>query len=196
MKTTWLVLLLVVLVGLSIWVNLANRPERRKAPPAMTAEQILAVPESQVFSLVTHDLRWRLAELDPSDFGKWRTLPAAARHVFALAWVERDDGPGTPPVFTGFASIVGNSAANVPTLAEISEAYTAIGASAPAAVVSQAEQIATASGLARGDAPGNDPFPTLNQQLLSASSKAGVIRLLRTYIRDNAEVIATATFGS
>lgn len=190
MKRHWPIPVLILLAGLAIWIHLANAPERRHAPPSMTSEQILACPETQVVSLVTTDLRWKLAELDAAEFGRWRTLPAPARHILALAWVERDDAPGTPPIFQGFASLLANTVANMATLAEIAEAYDAIGAPAAAAVVTQAAQLAATTD--KPAAAHADPFAALNRQLLSQSSKAGVIRLLRAYVRSNAEVIAAA----
>lgn len=197
MTHRWPIPVLVLLIGVSVVLNWANQPERRTAPPAMTAAQILATPESQVFSLVTQDLRWKLAACDASLAAHWRTMPAPACHVLALAAVERDEGPDRPAVFEGFAFIINNPYPTAPNLSDIAEAYTAIGATAPVAVVDKASRLAAASAARASDAhPGQpsvaDPFGELNRQLLEASAKAGTNALIRIYIRAHADEIASA----
>lgn len=191
-RMKWLFVMLTVLVAGSIWLNWPHS-QLPVAPPAMNAEQILAATDTQVVSLVITDLRWKLAEIPPEKRTGWRSWPAPARHVLALSWTERDDDPNTPPTFDGFAALLANPAPNMPTMAELAEAYTAIGAPKAAAVVEEADKVAKDADITPGQ-PIENPaiFAAADRKLRAQSAACKAPLLLRAYVRAHAEDIADA----
>ncbi len=182
-KRTLLILLPVLVVG-SVWLNWPSSsvPD---APPFQDAEQICAADDSQLIPLVINDLRWKLAVVPAEQRNLWRSWPEPARHAYALAWLENDNGPGAPSAFEGFGAIVGATGEHLPTLAEMSEAYAAIGAQPCAAIVAEAAKIDRSGG------PG--AFTTCDNRLRKQMAVSKTRELYRAYLRTHAEDIAAAT---
>ena len=169
-------------VALVLWLGRGSGIE---IPPPLTPDQVRAAPAERVVPLVTADLRLAIT------VGRaWRSLPPPARHVYAISWVQSDPGAGgNPPTggFSGFRSFMARSGPQVPTPAEIAEAYAAIGAPAVAPVMNDAQRIAVESGQ---DPQGPDPFTRANREFLDACDRAGTKVLLRTYVQTHADEIA------
>jgi hypothetical protein len=177
-----LILLPVLVVG-SVWLNWPNSnvPD---APPFQDAGQIRAADDGRLIPLVINDLRWKLAVVPAERRDRWRSWPEPARHAYALAWLENDNGPGAPSAFEGFGAIVGATGEHLPTLAEMSEAYAAIGAQPCAAIVAEAAKIDASS----GPAAFTDCDNRLRRQMAVCKTRA----LYRDYLRSHAEDVAAA----
>lgn len=175
-----------ILAALAVWW-LAREPPL-PLPDALTQAQIEALPEARLIGEVTTDLRIRLQAAGVTS-GRWRSWPEPARHVLAWSWVEGDNGPQSQPVFQGFAALLANRGNNLPTYGDIAAAYTALGASAPAALQREAEGVA--AGL---DAPpeGADPFAALNRRFVQALGRPGTLTAMRAYIRAHTAELAAA----
>lgn len=176
-----LLILLPALIACSIWLNWPSQhlPE---APPAMDAAQIRATPVNQVIALVTNDLRWKLAVVPAQRRDRWRAWPEPARHVYALAWLENDNGPGASSAFEGFHAIVTATGEHLPTLDDMSAAYTAIGAEPCAAIVADVAKI--------DQGGGPSAFTILDNRLRQQMTACRTRVLYRDYIRSHAEDIA------
>lgn len=192
MKRRWTISAIVVLTLASVWLNWPHN-DLPTAPQAMTADEIRATQDTQVITLATTDLRWKLAEVSPDKRTRWRAWPKAAQHVFVLAWTESDNGPGAPSVFDGFAALLARSGPNIPTLPEIAEAYTAIGAPTIAAIVDEAHATANMAGIIPGN-PIERPadFAAFDSKFHHESTTCKAVVLLRAYIREHADDIAAA----
>lgn len=181
-KRALLILLPVLVVG-SVWLNWpsSSLPD---APPFLDAEQIRAADDSQLIPLVINDLRWKLAVVPAERRERWRSWPEPARHTYALAWLENDNGPGAPSAFEGFGAIVGATGEHLPTLAEMSEAYAAIGAQPCAAIVNEAASVDQ----------GGDPhaYADCDNRLRKQMAVCRTRTLFRDYLRSHAEDIAAA----
>lgn len=197
MKSWWLVPVLVVAVALAVWVHAAGADPSRQPPPRLTSTGIAALSDAEIIGRVTADLRWRLVNLPPAQMTRWRSFPAPARHLLALApVVDASDLP--PPVFEGFAALVESSLPTAPTLAEIAEAFTAIGAAAEAEAVAAAGLVARPSGIqAAGRAgPGSggaDGYAAHDRRLRALLATGGAGKRLRAYLRQHADEIASAS---
>lgn len=181
-----LLLAATVLAALAVWWLSCEPPLR--LPDALTQAQIEALSEAQLVQAVTTDLRTRLQAAGATS-GRWRSWPEPARHVLAWSWVEGDNGPGASPVFIGFSALLANHDRQLPTYGDIAGAYTALGASAPAAVLREAAGVA--AGLA-APPEGADPFAALNRRFVQALGRAGTLAPMRAYIRAHTAELAAA----
>jgi hypothetical protein len=170
-------LLAAILAALVVWW--LGRTPAPALPDALTRAEIAALPEAQLIGVVTTDLRTRLQAAGVTS-GRWRSWPEPARHVLAWSWVESDNGPQSQPVFQGFAVLLANRGNNLPTYGDIAAAYTALGASAPAAVLREAAGVA--AGLA-ATPEGADPFAALDRRFVQALGRPGTLAPMRAYIR-------------
>lgn len=179
-------LLVAMVVAVSVWW--LSRETSPPLPDALTQAEIEALSEAQLIGVVTTDLRTRLQAAGVTS-GRWRSWPEPARHVLAWSWVESDNGPQSQPVFEGFAVLLANRGNNLPTYGDIAAAYTALGASAPAALLREAEGVA--AGLA-SPPEGPDPFAALNRRFVQALGRPGTLVPMRAYIRAHTAELAAA----
>ncbi|MCK6486730.1 MAG: hypothetical protein L6R48_00065 [Planctomycetes bacterium] len=174
-----------VMAALAVWW--LSREPSLPLPDALTGAQIEALPEAQLVQAVTTDLRTRLQAAGATS-GRWRSWPEPARHVLAWSWVEGDNGPGASPVFIGFSALLANRDRQLPTYGDIAAAYTALGASTPAAVLREAEGVA--AGLS-APPEGTDPFAALNRRFVQTLGRPGTLAPMRAYIRTHtADLVA------
>jgi hypothetical protein len=167
------------LIALAIVVALAvvcwwPRTDRLDPPPALTAEEIMAMPDAQMAHRVSAHLRHRLAAAE-GGLVRWRDLAEPARHVVALSWIEEGCGSGC----AGLAQLRAIRAPNVPGLDDLGPAYRAIGAGGVAAFL--AECAAGGEGMAQADA-----------RFRKLRSNADTRALLIRFIRGHAAEIAAA----
>lgn len=179
-------LLAVVLAALAVWW--LGRTPAPALPDALTQAEIEALAEAPLIAVVTTDLRTRLQAAGVTS-GRWRSWPEPARHVLAWSWVESDNGPNSQPVFQGFAPLLANRGNNLPTYGDIAAAYTALGASAPAALLREAEGVA--AGL-ESPPEGADPFAALNRRFVQTLGRPGTLAPMRAYIRAHTAEMAAA----
>lgn len=196
MKSWWLFPVFAIVLAGAVWVHGMAADPQRQAPPRLTAAEIAALPDGEVFGRVTTDLRWLLVNLPPAQMERWRTLPPPARHVLALApVVNASELP--PPAFEGFAAIVDSPLPTAPSLVEITEAFTAIGATAEAEVVTAAGQVARGAigetGRAGPASARTDGYASLNQRLRALLASGQAAKRLHAYIRQHADELAAAT---
>lgn len=180
-------LVLSALVVLLVVLHWPRRGPAFEVPPALDAAAIAALPDNQLLVAVATDLRYAVAAHGGP--ATWRTLPASARHVLALSWVDKDLPPGCPsPSQPGFAAIAGANQPDAPAFTDVAEAYDAIGAPAVAAVVRDAEKIAATqpAGASGG------PYGLVDQRFREQTRKEATLAKLRAYIRSNAGELAAA----
>ena len=193
-RAFWLVVLLVVLSAATAVLNWPRHGPGFAVPPAMDAAAITALSDDQLISRVVTDLRFAAAA--NGDPGRWRALPEPARHVLAIAWVDRDLPPGCPgSLFDGFAALVASTAANTPAFADITAAYEAIGAPATATTVRDAEKIANSLPGAgeQGNRSTDRPFQGADRRFREQAQKDCTLVLLRSYIRTHVNDLAATT---
>lgn len=179
-----LLLVAALVIGGACW--LAQRGGAPEVPQALAPEAISALPERELIYRVTTDLRLALAAR--GERPDWLALPAAARTVLALSWVDRETVPGSPrPRFPGFAVLVADADQAAPSFSDVAEAYDAIGAPQCAGLVRSAGE--TASALTPGAAA---PFAQVDRRFAAQIEKDRTHALLRTYIRANALELAGA----
>lgn len=196
MKKTWLYAVLGGVLGAAVIVHWPRNQRTFDIPPALSATQLAALPTYQVVDQATSELRWSLVDVAPEGMrARVEAMPEPARHVLALSWVLMDSGPGSPPVFTGFADLLRLTAPNAPTLTGVATAFRAIGAEAAAAVVEEAARQVASSGWTP-DAPADkDPFQAVNRKLNSVLTDGGAARQLRAYVIAHLAEIASVRAG-
>ncbi|MCK6486727.1 MAG: DMP19 family protein [Planctomycetes bacterium] len=189
----WLLPAFAVVVAAGVAVHWPRAGRAYDLPAAQTAEALAALPDDRLVYAVVSELRWHLSDRGPDQVGaRWRALAPAPRHVLALSWFIDDNGPGPSSQFTGFANHLAATAVHAPTLAELTEAYRAIGASRCAEAVEMARKAADAGGWTQGGArpEGPDPFAAANRELVAAERAGGVVGLLRAYVRAHLDELA------
>lgn len=185
-----LLLLAALIIGGACW--LVQRDGGLKVPPSLTPAAIAALPDRELIYRVTTDLRLALAAR--GERPDWQAIPAAARNVLALAWVDRETAPGSPmPRFPGFDALVAGVAQGAPAFGDVAASYEAIGAPLCAAVVRVAEETARALPAGRvGVAGAPPPFAELDRRFAAQIASDRTHELLRRHIRSNVEELADA----
>lgn len=185
-----LLLLAGLIIGGACW--LVQRDGGLTVPPSLAPAAIEALPDRELIYRVTTDLRLALAAR--GERPDWQALPAAARTVLALAWVDRETAPGSPmPRFPGFDVLVAGAERGAPTFSDVAASYEEIGAPLCAAVVRSAEESARALPADRVGIPGApSPFAGLDRRFAAQIASDRTHELLRRHIRSNVQALAEA----
>ncbi|MCK6486733.1 MAG: hypothetical protein L6R48_00080 [Planctomycetes bacterium] len=172
-----LLVVLVVMVGAAaaVWWP-SSRVDLPEQPP-LEAVELSSLPAAQAPGRAADQLRWYLT-LDRSRMVRWRALPDPARHLLVLSAVEGAEGITAHP-FKGIAATADNGTLSF-TVAELVDAYRAIGAKACAAVAEEA-------GKASGDAK---RLADCDRRLIAASAQDKAITLLAAYVLQHADELA------
>jgi hypothetical protein len=187
MKRSVLWLVLIGSLVASSLVLVMNRQAPLPLPTALTQEQVEALPDTEIITAVTIDLRSRLQASGP-DSGSWRSWPEPAQHVLAWSWVEGEIEQQKPRVFTSFAALLGNQDHRWPSFDEIAAAYDALQAPSLFTIVIEARDVAA---MPFPDPSAANPFAAIDQRFIQRLGRAGTTAQMRIYMRQHAaELVA------
>lgn len=185
MKPAYLAIALGLSAALAAWVHWPSKQCALDLPPALSAEELAALPDHQVVTAAIAELRLSQAAEDPADRrDHLERMPEPARHILLLSQIVSDGAP-RPPLFTGLAPLLQSEPR--PSLERLAEAARAIGSDDLADSLEAAAAIAAV----HPDGAPAAAYAELDARMMRHELPAAAPRLL-TYVRAHLEDVAAA----